>query len=137
MRSGRYQVRVTVDDGRGTPCSADQATAVVTVNGPPVVRTGGPVRACAAQPAGPMEVAFDAARSTDPDGDPLTYTWDFGDGSRGQGGAVSHAYARGGHYTATVTADDGSGTACSATMGIVPVFLNHPPVASAGDANAG
>jgi PKD repeat protein len=137
MKSGEYQVRVTVDDGRGTPCSTDRATAMVAVNGPPVVRTAGPIRACAVAPTGAMDIAFDASGSTDPDGDTLTYTWDFGDGSSGDGKSVSHAYEGGGHYTATVTADDGSGTACSATMGIVPVFLNHPPVASAGQAAAG
>lgn len=49
---------------------------------------------------------FDA-RDTIPNFDNLpvgtTFTWDFGDGTTGKGAAVSHIYATGGRYTATLT----------------------------------
>ena len=49
-----------------------------------------------------------AASATDADGDPLTYEWDFGDGSTATGAMVEHAYAAAGTYTATVTVTDGT-----------------------------
>jgi hypothetical protein len=48
------------------------------------------------------------AAATDPDGDTLTYRWDFGDGSTGTGALVEHAYSSAGTYTAVVTVSDGT-----------------------------
>lgn len=49
-----------------------------------------------------------SADVTDPDGDPVTVSWDFGDGGRATGLSVTHVYARAGSYTITATASDGS-----------------------------
>jgi hypothetical protein len=58
------------------------------------------------------------ARAKDPDGDPLTYTWTFGDGTAAQTGAnVSHTYKQG-SWTATVTVTDGRGGKASKTVAI-------------------
>jgi hypothetical protein len=54
-------------------------------------------------------LVFSGLGSVDPDGDPLTYSWDFGDGSTpALGEQVSHAYAARGVYTVTLTVSDGS-----------------------------
>jgi PKD repeat protein len=69
--------------------------------------------------AAPLTVELDASGSTDPDEDPLTYRWTFGDGSpSGEGAKVSHRYVVPGSYPATLTVDDGRGKASTATVRI-------------------
>ncbi|MEQ8764536.1 MAG: S8 family serine peptidase [Planctomycetota bacterium] len=56
-------------------------------------------------------LTFNGTGSSDPDLDPLTYTWSFGDGSPNANGAiVTHAYASAGNYTVTLTVNDGQAT---------------------------
>jgi len=57
----------------------------------------------------PLTVDFDASESFDPDVDPLTYNWTFGDGNTGTGVEVSHTYVAGGDYTAVLRVSDTSG----------------------------
>ena len=54
-----------------------------------------------------MAVAFDGGASTDPDNDPLTYAWTFGDGATGTGKTPTHAYATLGTFTVTLVVNDG------------------------------
>jgi peptide/nickel transport system substrate-binding protein len=49
------------------------------------------------------------AQATDPDNDPLTYSWNFGDGTTGTGASPTHAYSVPGRYVALVTVDDAKG----------------------------
>jgi PKD repeat protein len=125
---GIYDVRLTVDDGRGTACSTAVAAQRVRVNSPPLARANEAAAICTADLAEPLEADFSAAGSTDPDGDRLTYRWDFGDGESGEGAKVSHRYRLGGRYTATLTVDDGSRSSCSTGTATVPVHLNRSPV---------
>ncbi|MGQ0534662.1 MAG: PKD domain-containing protein [Methanobacteriota archaeon] len=64
-------------------------------------------------------LSFEAAAS-DPDGDPLTFAWEFGDGEKADGSSVTHAYARGGRYVValTVTDDDGATATASKALSI-------------------
>jgi glucose/arabinose dehydrogenase/PKD repeat protein len=68
----------------------------------------------------PLRVAFSSAGTTDADGDPLTYSWDFGDGTGTSTAAnPTYTYRRNGTYTATVTARDTSGRTGSASVRVV------------------
>ena len=89
-----------------------------------------PIAAATATPrsgAVPLAVRFDASGSSDPDGDALTFTWNFGDGSSaGTGAIVSHTYNGAGRFTATVTARDSRGA--TATASVTIDAGNTPPV---------
>lgn len=56
---------------------------------------------------GGSEVTFNAADSYDPNGDELTYTWDFGDGTTAEGVEVSHTYTGIDSADVTLTVSDG------------------------------
>lgn len=66
----------------------------------------------------PLEVNFDASESSDPDGNILEYTWDFGDGSTGAGKTTTHTFQGEGNYTVTLTVKDDGGATDSTTKEI-------------------
>lgn len=76
----------------------------------------------------PLTVNFDASKSSDPDGDPLTYIWGFGDGttSTGTSPKITHTYQVAGTYTATLKVRDEFGaTSAARSVSIYPG--NTPP----------
>ncbi|CBE68342.1 MAG: PKD domain-containing protein [Candidatus Methylomirabilis oxygeniifera] len=73
-----------------------------TPNAPPVATfTAAPASGIA-----PLNVAFDAGASSDPDGSIASYVWAFGDGSTDSGVTTNHTYTSPGSYTATLTVTD-------------------------------
>jgi glucose/arabinose dehydrogenase len=77
----------------------------------------------------PLTTTFDARASSDPDGDPLEYRWDFGDGtsSRGADPVATHTYALPGVRGATLRVRDAHG-AESAPLELLIHPGNAPPV---------
>jgi hypothetical protein len=63
--------------------------------------------------AGATRVSF-GGKGIDPDGDPLSFTWDFGDGERGVDAGVAHVYHREGVFDVTLTVTDGRGGSATA-----------------------
>lgn len=77
----------------------------------------------------PLEVRFSGAPSSDPDQDPLTYAWDFGDGSPGSTEiAPVHVFTSAGSdprvFTVTLRVTDDEGLTSTTTL---PIALNESP----------
>ena len=88
--------------------SANRAPAAVG-NATP---TNGPV---------PLPVAFSANESSDPDGDPLAFEWDFGDGTPPIGASeTAHVYGTAGTFIARLRVDDGRGGSDTTSVRIDP-----------------
>lgn len=122
-KGGNYKVIVTVDDGRGSACSVDSAAIRVKVNAPPVADAGPNLACCVGK-----TTTFDGSKSYDPDGDSLSYSWNFGDGSTGSGAKVTHVYKERGKYTVTLAVNDNSGTDCSIDTDSFEAVVNETPV---------
>lgn len=123
---GEYTVTLTVWDDRG---ASDTASAVVEVlNPPPVARfTWRPQ-----EPAVGQVVIFDATGSYDPAGalepkEVVSWHWDFGDGTQGEGPVVEHVYLAPGTYTVTLTVTDDDGATATNRHPII-VALPVPPL---------
>jgi PKD repeat protein len=115
-------LRVTDDDG-GIGFDTAQVTVI---NAPPAADAGGPYVGDEGSPIVLIGTGFD------PDGDPLTYTWDLDYDSifETPGQVVTNTWPDNGVYTVTLRVDDGRGGI--ATDDATVVVNNVPPTADAG-----
>jgi PKD repeat protein len=70
-----------------------------------------------------------ATGSTDPQGETLTYAWNFGDGGTATGVVAQHTYAQAGTYTVSLTVTDTSGLSDTKTE---QAIIAAPPTARPG-----
>lgn len=104
---GTFEALFRVTDDRGD--SADDVSVVtVVLNQPPIADAGGDQTVNCGEPA-----QFDGSGSRDPEGQKLSFSWDFDDRDGIQADAsgpmVEHVYTRGGDYTVTLTVTDEMG----------------------------
>jgi len=95
-----YSICLKVTDNYGE-YGTDCTTVFVSPNMPPIAEPNGPY-------LGPLEICFDGTGSHDPDGDPLTYNWDFGDENTGTGAEPCYTYAGAGIYDVCLIVNDGT-----------------------------
>ncbi|WP_299437836.1 PKD domain-containing protein [uncultured Aquimarina sp.] len=102
IEPGIYEVKLVVTDGK----LEDTITKTITITSDQLIvdftadKTSG---------VGPLTVNFDASGSSDPLGNPLTYSWDFGDGSMTTGIIASHVFTNIGSYLVTLSINNGVG----------------------------
>ncbi len=126
---GSDTITAKVDDGRGGSASSSVAISVEPKpNHPPTIT-------CSADRSSVFagEKVHISTNASDPDGDPLTYTWRANAGQIVGSGAAADFDTSGlapGNYTVTVRVDDGRGGAadCSSTVEVKTV--PPPPQAS-------
>ncbi len=133
---GIYRVSLTVVDDEGRTDTATRTITVeeITTNQPPVAVINGPVTASVGE-----TVTFDSEGSEDPDGEIVSYRWDFGDSNPSnmvqlaQSGdsTMAHVYSASGTYqvTLTVVDDDGARAEATQVIAIEGPALNQPPQA--------
>ena len=116
--AGTHTIELTVRDSDG---GRRTRTKTVTLNRAPT--------ATFTTTADGLTVQVNAAGSTDPDGSPLTYAWDFtGNGSvDAQGVIATHTYGAGGSYRISLTITDNLGATGSDQQ---PVTVSDAPIAA-------
>lgn len=111
-----------VDPNNSILYESDETNNAVTLTQPVNIGTNSaPVACMNAYPTSgrsPLNVYFDASCSYDPNGDGLTYTWDYGDGWIEQAGAQTEHWYTEGFYFATLTVTDPSGASSQTSVGI-------------------
>ena len=91
-------------DERGEASTQKRETVTVVMNRPPRADfSAKPQRG-----DGPLTVTF-TDRSSDPDGDGLSWRWDFGDGTRSTERNPTHTYTRAGKFEVSLTVIDNKG----------------------------
>ncbi len=121
--SGTYTVTLTVtdDDGDIAVRSHDVVVTIVVI----------PPTAAFTHSVDGLTVSFDGTGSTDADGEVVTYTWDFGDGSpAGSGATTSHTFATGGDHVVTLTVTDDDGATASVSHTVTTEVPNQAPTAA-------
>ncbi|WFO16751.1 PKD domain-containing protein [Cellulophaga baltica 4] len=106
--AGTYDVTLTVTDD-GTPAlSSSEVTITITVTAP--ANQAPTAVATSVQRTGISQYIFDFAgdSSSDPDSNPITYLWDFGDGGSSTEINPNHTYTTTGVYNVSLTVSDGS-----------------------------
>ena len=127
--SGTFDGSLVVTDNKGGVGTNLFYVIVGPSNQPPVIA----LTVSTNSPFVMTAVTFDATGTTDPEGDPLAFTWDFGDRSRTTGPLVSHAFQQIGDFTVTLTVNDNHGGVSVATqlihaLNAPPVFTSTPPL---------
>src|SRR5882672_5808953 len=105
-QAGTYLITVRATDN-GLPPLSDSETITVLVfhvGAQPHANAGGPYSGIVNSP-----VSFDGTGSSDPDGDALTYAWDFGDGHTCLGATPMHVYPAPGIYNIILRVTDPDG----------------------------
>jgi PKD repeat protein len=122
---GEYRVNLDVTDGQTT--NSTWTTARIIDRAPPVARAGGPYAGFVG-----FSVFLDGRGSSDENGDPLTYSWVFGDYTAAKGEYAFHTYHAAGLYTVTLTVSDGVLTSSDETTARIDSRPQRPPIADAG-----
>jgi len=125
-KEGSYLVSLTVWDDRGASATVKKRVEILPLNLPPVASfTYWPP-----DPNTRDELLFDATSSTDPDGVIVSYLWDFGDNSSGEGRTIKHSYSSPGTYRVSLKVQDNGGKCSICTENLLVTEPQPAPAAS-------
>jgi len=121
-KPGKYTVALTVKDDSDTDSAIRQRTSEVIINHFPEAHIKMP------EIAAPYDtLTFSGGQSFDPDGEIISYNWDFGDNESGVGKTVRHSFLKPGTYQIQLEVRDDSGLPQAADITNKTLTINHPP----------
>ena len=103
---GLYSVVLTVIDNDGNVGLAEEQIEILHRNEAPTASLEATYGGLGQAVKVNSIAFFDGGASTDPDGDLLTFEWDFGDGNTGTGIRPNHFYQTVGNFTVSLTVRD-------------------------------
>ncbi len=132
-KEGTYTVRVRVEDDKGALSGYATEDIFVRLESKPKPKNKAPViESVKYTPKEPKvgSAVYFRITAVDPEGDKISFEWNFGDGATQKGGAqVSHVYRKEGAFTVKIRAIDSKGASSSYTLSIA-VKGNKNPQAS-------
>jgi len=123
---GAYTVKLTVTDNSNASNNFNTSTITIFVNHPPIPKIE------TDKFLNDRSTSFNASYSYDPDGEILSYEWNFGDNTFGTGKVISHKYFSPGTYNVTLTVRDNSMKSNNVSSIVEQIIINSPPIADAG-----
>jgi len=109
-------LELTVTDNKGATASSTKTITVTeSLNQSPIASFTASFRIGVV----PLEISFDASNSYDPDGNIISYAWDFKDGNTGSGETLNHTFSSSGSYKVELTVTDNKGATTSTTKTII------------------
>lgn len=126
-KSGYYDVELKVTDKQNVSNSSSITNTTIFVNSRPSAITTTSIKSC------DKIIALDASSSVDAEGDPLSYIWNFYDGSQPKEGVtVQHNFKQPGIYPILLTVDDNHKLPNSRYSIQTIIEINAPPIAIIG-----
>ncbi len=120
---GTYTVQLAITDQSGRTSDITHQVTLSSSNQSPVAR----ILPGSAEGQAPLSVQFNGLDSTDPEGDQLAYSWNFGDGTTGSGASISHIFTEAGVFTVVLTVTDGNGNQDTATLPVTVTTTASDP----------
>ena len=121
-KGGVHFITLTVNDGQGKKNSIARESVKLLVNRPPVAIVDSVIYSCTG-----MTLLLNGSLSYDPDGDPMTMQWDFGDGTTSAETNPAHIFTKPGFYPVKLSLNDGF--AEQPTIATIPVIIEGSPQA--------
>jgi PKD repeat protein len=120
--TGVFVISLIVNDGT-TSSTPDQVFVTVSENLPPVAIITSDVT----EGYAPLQVQFDGSNSYDPESSPITWLWNFGDGTTSSEVNPVHVYNDAGSFVAELVVTDEFGNQGQADLVISVSAVNKPP----------
>jgi PKD repeat protein len=121
-KGGVHFITLTVNDGQGKKNSIARESIKIIVNRPPIAVVDSVIYSCTG-----MTLLLNGSLSYDPDGDPMTMNWEFGDGSTSTETNPAHIFTKPGFYPVKLILNDGF--ADHPTVATIPVIIEGSPQA--------